>query len=132
VRIHPGHDDIFRKVIEERRRQKDDKDLYHWLKLFANSIYGCFIELNPETLPRRKAARVRLFRREALHHEQENIRETESVRATPRALMPLGQVAACMFGEIMEGWAGCMPGPIRTRAGGSAMPRWDSEACARM
>lgn len=61
VRIHPGHDDIFRKVIEERRRHKDDKDLYQWLKLFANSIYGCFIELNPETLPRRKAARVRVY-----------------------------------------------------------------------
>ncbi len=40
VRIHPGHDDIFRKIIEERRRNKDDKDLYHWLKLIANSIYG--------------------------------------------------------------------------------------------
>jgi len=61
VRIHPGHDDIFRKVIEERRRHKDDKDLYQWLKLFANSIYGCFVELNPETLPRRKAARVRVY-----------------------------------------------------------------------
>jgi hypothetical protein len=61
VRIHPGHDDIFRKVIEERRRHKDDKELYQWLKLFANSIYGCFIELNPETLSRRKAARVRVY-----------------------------------------------------------------------
>lgn len=61
VRIHPGHDDIFRKIIEERRRHKDDKDLYQWLKLFANSIYGCFIELNPETLPRTKAARVRVY-----------------------------------------------------------------------
>jgi hypothetical protein len=61
VRIHPGHDDIFRKVIEERRRNKDDKDLYQWLKLFANSIYGCFIELNPETLSSRKAARVRVY-----------------------------------------------------------------------
>ena len=61
VRIHPRQDDIFRKVIEERRRHKDDKDLYQWLKLFANSIYGCFIELNPETLPKRKAARVRVY-----------------------------------------------------------------------
>jgi hypothetical protein len=46
VRIHPGHDDIFRKIVEERRRHKDDKDLSRWLKLFANSIYGCFVELN--------------------------------------------------------------------------------------
>jgi hypothetical protein len=50
VRIHPGHDDIFRKVIEERRRHKDDKDLYQWLKLFANSIYGCFIALSSSIL----------------------------------------------------------------------------------
>jgi len=61
VRIHPGRDDIFRKIIEERRRHKDDKELYQWLKLFANSIYGCFVELNPETLSRRKAARVRVY-----------------------------------------------------------------------
>jgi hypothetical protein len=61
VRIHPGRDDIFRKVIEERRRHRDDKDLYHWLKLFANSIYGCFVELNPQTLSRRRAARVRVY-----------------------------------------------------------------------
>jgi hypothetical protein len=61
VRIHPGRDDIFRKIIEERRRHKDDKELYKWLKLFANSIYGCFVELNPETLSRRKAARVRVY-----------------------------------------------------------------------
>jgi hypothetical protein len=61
VRIHPGRDDIFRKIIEERRRHKGDKELYQWLKLFASSIYGCFIELNPETLSRRKAARVRVY-----------------------------------------------------------------------
>ena len=47
VRIDPGRDDIFRKVIEERRRHQDDKELYQWLKLFANSIYGCFIGEKP-------------------------------------------------------------------------------------
>jgi hypothetical protein len=31
-----ARDDIFRKIIEERRRHKDDKELYQWLKLFAN------------------------------------------------------------------------------------------------
>ena len=61
VRIHLGRDDIFRKIVEERRRHKDDKELYQWLKLFANSIYGYFIELNPEILSRRKAARVRVY-----------------------------------------------------------------------
>ncbi len=61
VRIDPRRDDLFRKVIEERHQHKEDKELYHWLKIFANSIYGCFIELNPETLPKGKAARVRVY-----------------------------------------------------------------------
>jgi hypothetical protein len=61
VRIDPRRDDLFRKIIEERRRHKDDEELYHWLKIFANSIYGCFVELNPETLPNGKAARVRVY-----------------------------------------------------------------------
>ncbi len=61
VRIDPRRDDLFRKVIEERIDHRDDKDLYHWLKIFANSIYGCFVELNPETLPQKKAARVRVY-----------------------------------------------------------------------
>jgi len=61
VRIDPRRDDLFKKIIEERRQHKDDPELYHWLKIFANSIYGCFIELNPETLPKGKAARVRVY-----------------------------------------------------------------------
>ncbi len=61
VRIDPRRDDFFRKIIEERRRHRDDKELYHWLKIFANSIYGCFVELNPETLPKGRAARVRVY-----------------------------------------------------------------------
>jgi hypothetical protein len=61
VRIDPRRYDLFRKVIEERRQHKEDNELYHWLKIFANSIYGCFVELNPETLPVGKAARVRVY-----------------------------------------------------------------------
>jgi hypothetical protein len=61
VRIDPRRDDFFRKIVEERRRHKSDPELYHWLKIFANSIYGCFAETNPETLPRRKAARVHVY-----------------------------------------------------------------------
>ncbi len=61
VRIDPRSDDLFRKIIEERRRHKDDEELYRWLKILANSIYGCFVELNPETLPKGKAARVRVY-----------------------------------------------------------------------
>jgi hypothetical protein len=61
VRIDPRRDDLFRKVIEERKRHESDKELYHWLKIFANSIYGCFVEINPETLPREKSVRVRVY-----------------------------------------------------------------------
>ena len=61
ITIDPRRDDLFRKVVEERQRHESDPDLYHWLKIFANSIYGCFVEINPETLPRRKSARVHVY-----------------------------------------------------------------------
>ncbi len=40
--------DVFTKIIEERKRNKDDADLYYWLKILANSIYGFFVELIPQ------------------------------------------------------------------------------------
>src|SRR5438876_7786342 len=48
VEIDPYKDDLFRKVIEQRKLNKSDKALYYWLKIFANSIYGFFVELLPE------------------------------------------------------------------------------------
>src|SRR5262249_52731492 len=48
VEINPYKDDLFRKVIEQRKLHKSDKALYYWLKIFANSIYGFFVELLPE------------------------------------------------------------------------------------
>ena len=48
VEIDPYTDDLFRKVIEQRKLNKSDKALYYWLKIFANSIYGFFVELLPE------------------------------------------------------------------------------------
>jgi len=48
VEIDPYKDDIFRKVIEQRKLHKSDEALYYWLKILANSIYGFFVELNPE------------------------------------------------------------------------------------
>src|SRR5439155_4216912 len=48
VEIDPHKDDLFRKVIEQRKLNKSDKALYYWLKIFANSIYGFFVELIPE------------------------------------------------------------------------------------
>jgi hypothetical protein len=48
VDINPYKDDLFRKVIEQRKLNKADKKLYYWLKILANSIYGFFVELIPE------------------------------------------------------------------------------------
>jgi hypothetical protein len=48
VEINPYKDDLFRKVIEQRKLHKSDKALYYWLKILANSIYGFFVELIPE------------------------------------------------------------------------------------
>ena len=46
--IDPYKDDLFCKVIEQRKLHKSDEALHYWLKIFANSIYGFFVELNPE------------------------------------------------------------------------------------
>jgi hypothetical protein len=48
VEINPYKDDLFRKVIEQRKLNKTDKKLHYWLKILANSIYGFFVELIPE------------------------------------------------------------------------------------
>jgi hypothetical protein len=48
VEINPYKDDLFRKVIEQRKLNNADKKLYYWLKILANSIYGFFVELIPE------------------------------------------------------------------------------------
>lgn len=59
VEIDPYKDDLFRKVIEQRKLHKSDKALYYWLKILANSIYGFFVELIPEI--RNKNVPVRVF-----------------------------------------------------------------------
>ena len=48
VGIDPYVDDLFLKVVEQRKLNKDDKALAYWLKIFANSIYGFFVELIPD------------------------------------------------------------------------------------
>jgi hypothetical protein len=48
VEIDPYKDDLFRKVIEQRKENEKDEKLYYWLKILANSIYGFFVELIPE------------------------------------------------------------------------------------
>jgi hypothetical protein len=60
VLIDPNDDsvDLFTKIIEERKRNKDDADLYYWLKILANSIYGFFVELIPEHFKQAKGVTV--------------------------------------------------------------------------
>lgn len=48
VKIDPYKDDLFRTIIEQRKLHKADAALYYWLKILANSIYGFFVELNPD------------------------------------------------------------------------------------
>ena len=50
--------DLFTKIIEERKRNKHDPDLYYWLKILANSIYGFFVELIPERFQTLKGVTV--------------------------------------------------------------------------
>src|SRR5579872_3423414 len=50
--------DLFTKIIEERKRNKDDADLYYWLKILANSIYGFFVELIAEHFKQPKEVTV--------------------------------------------------------------------------
>jgi hypothetical protein len=59
VEIDPYHDDLFKKIIEQRKLNKSNKALYYWLKVLANSIYGFFGELNPDVFS--KKIRVNVF-----------------------------------------------------------------------
>ena len=61
VKIDPYKDDLFCKIIEQRKLHKSDKDLYYWLKILANAIYGFFVEINPEPTPERKPVRVHVY-----------------------------------------------------------------------
>jgi hypothetical protein len=58
VEIDPYRDDLFKKIIEQRRLNKADKALSYWLKILANSIYGFFGELNPDALSKKVSLNV--------------------------------------------------------------------------
>ncbi len=61
VEINPYEDDLFKRAIEQRKLHKSNKELYYWLKIFANSIYGFFVEINPAITPERKPVSVRVY-----------------------------------------------------------------------
>jgi hypothetical protein len=73
VEIDPYKDDLFRKIIEQRKLRKADEALYYWLKILANSIYGFFVELNPDTLSNN--APVRVFSGEASFPDSSDVIE---------------------------------------------------------
>ena len=73
VKIDPYKHDLFRKIIEQRKLHKADKALYYWLKILANSIYGFFVELNPDI--HNKPVRVNVFSGEAAFPDSSDVIE---------------------------------------------------------
>jgi hypothetical protein len=66
----PSSEDFFVKIVEERNRLKRiDKNHPHvlLLKIVANSVYGCFSELNPRTFDRHHRQQVEVFSGD-IHH----------------------------------------------------------------
>ena len=61
VQIDPYKDDLFQNVIQQRKLHKNDSGLYYWLKIFANSIYGFFVETNLQYTPENKPVLVRVY-----------------------------------------------------------------------
>jgi len=61
VEINPYKEDLFKHAIEQRKLHQSDKDLYYWLKVFANSMYGFFAEINPEQTPERRPVKVHVY-----------------------------------------------------------------------
>ncbi len=61
VEIYPYEDDLFKRTIEQRKLHKSDEDLYSWLKVFANSMYGFFAEINPEPTPEQKPIQIHVY-----------------------------------------------------------------------
>jgi len=73
VEIDPYREDLFRKLIEQRKLHKPDKALYYWLKIPANSIYGFFVELIPEL--QKKNVSVKVFSGEAHFTDSSDVLE---------------------------------------------------------
>src|SRR4029077_3657425 len=59
IEIDPYTDDMFKKVIELRKKNSSNEELAYWLKIFANSMYGFFAETNPEEV---KPLRIKVFK----------------------------------------------------------------------
>jgi hypothetical protein len=78
VEVDPYKDDLIKNAIEQRKLNEANKELYYWLKIFANAIYGFFVEINPEPVPEGSQVRVHVFSGEDSfeHKEASRIAET--------------------------------------------------------
>jgi hypothetical protein len=77
VEIDPYKDDLFKHTIEQRKLHKSDKDLQYWLKVFANSMYGFFAEINPEPTPERKPVKIHWYSGEDDHTPSKRVHVEE-------------------------------------------------------
>lgn len=79
VEIDPYKEDLFKRTIEQRKLHKIDKDLQYWLKVFANSMYGFFAEINPEPTPERRPVKVHVYSGEDAYipHKRVHVKEKQ-------------------------------------------------------
>ena len=87
VEIDPYKDDLFRKVIEQRKLNKADKALYYWLKILANSIYGFFVELIPE-LQNKNVSAGKCFRAKRTSADSSDVIEKAGTMVLPALGFP--------------------------------------------
>jgi hypothetical protein len=78
IEIDPYKDDLFKCAIEQRKLNETNRELYYWLKIFANSIYGFFVEINPEVMSDGNKVRVRVFSGDGSFEPEEPCRIAES------------------------------------------------------
>jgi hypothetical protein len=60
--IDPSRDDVFRKVIEERKGKKESDPLYYFLKILANAgCYGIYAEVNRQRPGKNDSKHIGIF-----------------------------------------------------------------------
>lgn len=107
VEISPYKDDLFRKVIEQRKLNKADKKLYYWLKILANSIYGFFVELIPEL--QNTNVRLEVFSGEKQFSDSCDVVEKAGLWFLPplaSMITSAGRLLLAMTEECVNRWKG--------------------------
>ncbi len=92
VEINPRKENLFKTVIEERKRVQNDESLSmeernrieQFLKIFANAgSYGVFVEMNRKELPSGKAEILSVFGREGEFESKSNAPEEPGAYCFP-------------------------------------------------